>query len=60
MQAEELAAAKGVSLPEDFAAAASSGGLRRAALQGYLSIASGGFITAFLVGAGAGGCALQL
>lgn len=48
-QAEELAAAKGLSLPDDFAAAASAGGLRRATLDGYLRLASGGWLTSMLV-----------
>lgn len=47
-QAEELAAAKGIELPEDFAAAARDGGLRKSVLQQYAAIASGGFITSFL------------
>ena len=47
-QAEELAAAKGVELPEDFAAAARDGGLRKSVLQQYATIASGGFITGAL------------
>ncbi|KAI7841113.1 hypothetical protein COHA_005338 [Chlorella ohadii] len=48
-QAQELAAAKGVSLPEDFAAAAASGGLRAAVLDTYCKLASGGFLTSWLV-----------
>ncbi|KAL4437045.1 hypothetical protein ABPG75_004184 [Micractinium tetrahymenae] len=48
-QAEEMAAAKGVSLPEDFAAAAAAGGLKRSVLEAYARLASGGFITAWLV-----------
>lgn len=49
LQAQELAAAKGVSLPEDFAAAAASGGLRAAVLDTYCKLASGGFLTSWLV-----------
>lgn len=49
MQAEELAAAKGVSLPEDFAAAAKGGGLRASVLDTYCKLASGGFLTSWLV-----------
>lgn len=49
MQAEEMAAARGMTLPEDFVAAAASGGLRRSVLDAYLRLASGGFITAWLV-----------
>ena len=47
-QAEEMAAAKGVELPEDFAAAARDGGLRKSILQQYATIASGGYLTSFL------------
>jgi hypothetical protein len=46
--AAELAAAKGVTLPADFAAAAASGGLRRVVLQQYLTIASGGALASML------------
>lgn len=46
--AEELAAAKGIELPEDFAAAARDGGLRKSVLQQYGVIATGGFLTSFL------------
>lgn len=48
-QAEEMAAAKGIQLPEDFIAAASEGGLRRSVLQQYSAIAGGAGITAALV-----------
>ncbi|KAL4432467.1 hypothetical protein ABPG77_001766 [Micractinium sp. CCAP 211/92] len=48
-QAQEMAAAKGVSLPEDFAAAAAAGGLRRSVLEAYARLASSGFLTAWLV-----------
>ncbi len=48
-QAQEMAAAKGVSLPEDFAAAAAAGGLRRSVLEVYARLASSGFLTAWLV-----------
>ena len=47
-EAEELAAAKGVELPEDFVTAARDGGLRKSVLQQYVTIASGGFVTSFL------------
>lgn len=50
MQAQDLAAAKGVSLPEDFArVAASGGGLRASVLEAYCKLASGGFLTSWLV-----------
>ena len=49
MQAEELAAAKGVSLPEDFITAAAGTGLRRGVLQAYLALAGGNFVTGWLV-----------
>lgn len=44
-----MAAAKGVSLPEDFAAAAAAGGLRLSVLEAYTRLASSGFLTAWLV-----------
>jgi hypothetical protein len=47
-QAEELAAAKGVELPADYAAAASEGGLRGSVLQQYLKIAGGAGVTGAL------------
>jgi hypothetical protein len=47
-QAEEMAAAKGIELPEDFAAAARDGGLRKSVLQQYGVIATGSFLTSFL------------
>jgi hypothetical protein len=46
--AEEMAAAKGIELPEDYAAAARDGGLRRSVLQSYVAIASGGALGSFL------------
>ena len=48
-QAQELAAAKGVSLPEDFAAAASGGGLRASVMESYCKLAGGGALTSWLV-----------
>lgn len=50
-QAQEIAAAKGVSLPDDFAAAAGpgGGGLRRSSLEGFLRLAGGGWLTSLLV-----------
>ena len=47
-QAEEMAAAKGIELPEDFAAAARDGGLRKSVLHQYGVIATGGALTSFL------------
>jgi len=47
-QAEELAAAKGVELPEDYAAVAGSGGLRASVLNQYLAIATGGWLSGML------------
>lgn len=47
-QAEEMAAAKGIELPEDFAAAARDGGLRKSVLQQYGIITTGSFLTSFL------------
>lgn len=47
-QAEELAAAKGMRLPEDYAAAARDGGLRLSVLQQYLVISSGSLLTGVL------------
>lgn len=47
-QAKEMAAAKGVSLPEDLAAAAAAGGLRRSVLEGYAKIMAGGWLTSRL------------
>lgn len=47
-QAEELAAARGAALPEDMAATAASGGLRRSALDGYLAILGSGFLSSLL------------
>lgn len=47
-QAKEIAAAKGIELPEDFAAAAASGGLRSSVLSTYASIVSGGFLSSLL------------
>jgi len=47
-QAEEMAAAKGIELPEDYAAAARDGGLRRSVLQQYAVIASGGMLSSML------------
>lgn len=47
-QAEEMAAAKGIELPEDFAAAARDGGLRKSVLQQYGVIATGSFLSSFL------------
>lgn len=38
-----------MSLPEDFAAAASSGGLRASVLETYCKLASGGALTSWLV-----------
>ena len=38
VQAELIAAAKGVQLPKDFLAAAMAGGLRQGALQQYLNL----------------------
>ncbi|GAB4817986.1 hypothetical protein N2152v2_005032 [Parachlorella kessleri] len=48
-QAKELAAAKGLSLPEDFITAAAGTGLRRGVLQAYLALAGGNFVTGWLV-----------
>ncbi|KAI3433810.1 hypothetical protein D9Q98_003614 [Chlorella vulgaris] len=50
-QAEEMAASKGIELPEDFRAAAGpeGGGLRRSALEGYFKLAGGGWLTSLLV-----------
>lgn len=48
-QAQEMAAAKGVALPEDFAAAAAAGGLRRSVLEAYARLATSGALTAWLV-----------
>ncbi|KAL6773684.1 CPL23 [Auxenochlorella protothecoides x Auxenochlorella symbiontica] len=47
-QAEELAAAKNIKLPADFAAAAVEGGLRLSTLQHYISLLSGGWLTRWL------------
>eukprot|EP00887_Chlorella_sp_A99_P005252 scaffold1.g5252.t1 len=48
-EAEELAALKGAALPEDMAAAAAAGGLRKSVLQAYLGILGGGsFFSALL------------
>jgi hypothetical protein len=47
-QAEELAAAKGVELPQDYAAIAAQGGIRASILTQYCAIASGGLFTGFL------------
>lgn len=48
-QAEELAAARGASLPEDMASVALSGGLRRSVLEAYLAIlGGGGFLSSLL------------
>eukprot|EP00890_Picochlorum_soloecismus_P002669 jgi/Picsp_1/3402/NSC_06240-R1_chloroplast lumenal protein len=47
-QAEEFAAAKGVELPQDYAAIAAEGGIRASILAQYCAIASGGFFTGFL------------
>lgn len=47
-QAEQLAASKGITLPEDYAATARDGGLRRSVLQQYTAIATGSFFTSFL------------
>ena len=47
-QAEEIAAAKGIELPEDFINAAREGGLRKSVLQQYGIIATGGLVTGFL------------
>lgn len=47
-QAEEMAAAKGVELPADFAAVAQEGGLRLSILEQYITIASGGWLTGLL------------
>jgi len=47
-QAEELAAAKGVELPQDFAATAAQGGIRASVLSQYCAIASGGYLTSLL------------
>ena len=44
-----MAAAKGVSLPEDFAAAAGAGGLRASVLEAYCKLATGGALTSWLV-----------
>lgn len=41
VQAEELAAAKGIELPADFLAEASAGGLRRSALEGFAALQVG-------------------
>jgi hypothetical protein len=51
LQAEEMAASKGIELPEDFRAAAGpeGGGLRRSALEGYFKLAGGGWLTSLLV-----------
>ena len=38
LQAETLAAMEGVQLPADFVAEATSGGLRKSALQAYLAL----------------------
>jgi hypothetical protein len=50
-QAQEMAAAKGMSLPDDFLAAAGpgGGGLRRSTLEGFLRLAGGGWLTSLLV-----------
>ncbi|PSC75317.1 saccharopine dehydrogenase [Micractinium conductrix] len=48
-EAEKVAAAKGVSLPEDFAAAAGAGGLRASVLEAYCKLATGGALTSWLV-----------
>lgn len=47
-QAEELAAAKGVRLPEDYAAAARDGGLKLSVLRQYIVISSGSLLTGLL------------
>lgn len=47
-RAEELAATKGMRIPEDYAAAARDGGLRSSVLNSYLAIASGGTIGSML------------
>lgn len=47
-QAEEFAAAKGVELPQDYAAIAAQGGIRASILTQYCAIASGGLFTGFL------------
>ena len=44
MQAEELAAAKGIELPADFLAEASAGGLRRSALEGFAALQVGALL----------------
>lgn len=44
-QAEELAAAKGVELPADYAAIASEGGIRGSVLTQYCALATGGYFT---------------
>ena len=46
--AEELAAAKGIEIPEDYAAAARDGGLRSSVLNGYAAIATGSTLTGML------------
>ena len=47
-QAEELAAAKGVELPADYAAVAASGGIRAGILTQYCALATSGFFTSML------------
>ena len=47
-QAEELAAAKGVELPADYATVAASGGIRASILTQYCALASTGFFTSLL------------